>query len=145
MLFDHACHNGSNYLKGHCFVGLVISVPVEVDGKLRYLSVPVGYRLRSKNENKLELAAKMVEQAIQEFPTETKTILLCDSWYPKGVIRKLVSENPQLELIANVRKDTKLYDLPPYRPVNAGVPPRKEKFWITKRTLSCILGLAIIW
>lgn len=127
LLFDHACHNGSNYLKGHCFVGLVISVPVEVDGKLRYLSVPVGYRLRSKNENKLELAAKMVEQAIQEFPTETKTILLCDSWYPKGAIRKLVSENPQLELIANVRKDTKLYDLPPVPTGKRGRPAKKGK------------------
>ena len=26
-LFDHAAHNGSNYLNGHCFVSLMISVP----------------------------------------------------------------------------------------------------------------------
>lgn len=125
LMFDHACHNGSNYLKGHCFVGLVISVPVEVEGKLRYLSVPVGYRLRSKNENKLELAANMVEQAIQAFPKETKAILLCDSWYPKGAIRMLVSSDSQLELIANVRVDTALYDLPPAPTGKRGRPAKK--------------------
>lgn len=79
-MFDHACHNGSSYLKWHCFVGLVISVPVKVEGKLRDLSVLVGYRLRSRDENKLELAANIVERAIQAFPTETKAIVLCDSW-----------------------------------------------------------------
>ena len=127
LVFDHARHNGSNYLKGHCFVGLVISVPVEIEGKLRYLSVPVGYRLRSRGENKLELAANMVEQAIQEFPTETKAILLCDSWYPKGAIRRIVSSNPKLELIANVRVDTKLYDLPPAPTGKRGRPAKKGR------------------
>lgn len=27
-LFDHAAHNGSNYLKGHCFVSVMLCVPV---------------------------------------------------------------------------------------------------------------------
>ena len=27
-LFDHAAHNGSNYLNGHCFVSLSLQVPV---------------------------------------------------------------------------------------------------------------------
>lgn len=27
-LFDHAAHNGSNYLDGHCFVSIMIHVPV---------------------------------------------------------------------------------------------------------------------
>lgn len=27
-LFDHAAHNGSNYLNGHCFVSLMLCVPV---------------------------------------------------------------------------------------------------------------------
>lgn len=62
-LFDHARHNGSNFLKGHCFVALVLSVPVRMEGEIRYLSVPLGYRLRSRDENKLELAAAMVRSA----------------------------------------------------------------------------------
>ena len=27
-LFDHAAHNGSNYLNGHCFVSIMLCVPV---------------------------------------------------------------------------------------------------------------------
>ena len=71
--------------------------PVEADGKLRYLSVPIG----------------------------KKAILLCDSWYPKGAIRILVSSDPQLELIANVRVDTTLYDLPPAPTGKRGRPAKK--------------------
>ena len=26
-LFDHAAHNGSNYLNGHCFVSVMLCVP----------------------------------------------------------------------------------------------------------------------
>lgn len=55
----------------------------------------------------------MIDQALQVFPSEKKIVLLCDSWYPKGAVLKAVAENPQLELISNVRVDMKLYDLPP--------------------------------
>lgn len=113
LMFDHAAHNGSNYLKGHCCVGLVLSIPIWHQGKVRYLSIPIRYRLRSEKENKLELAAEMIDQALQVVPSEKKIILLCDSWYPKGAVRKVVAKNTQLELISNVRVDTKLYDLPP--------------------------------
>ena len=27
-LFDHAAHNGSNYLNGHCFVSIMLCIPV---------------------------------------------------------------------------------------------------------------------
>ena len=43
-LYDHAAHNGSNYLNGHCMVSLLLSFPVYQNGKIRCLSVPVGYR-----------------------------------------------------------------------------------------------------
>ena len=32
-LFDHAKHNGSNYLYGHCFVSIMLSIPVFDQGK----------------------------------------------------------------------------------------------------------------
>ena len=41
-----------------------------------------------------------------------KVILLCDSWYPKGEILETVESYENLELIANVRSDTVVYDLP---------------------------------
>lgn len=39
-LFDHAVHNGSNYLNGHCFVSVMLCVPVWNRDKVSYLSVP---------------------------------------------------------------------------------------------------------
>ena len=32
-LFDHAMHTGSAYVNGHCFVSLMLSVPVDKDMK----------------------------------------------------------------------------------------------------------------
>ena len=40
-LFDHAAHNDSNYLNGHCLV----SLPVLNKEKVVYLAVPLGYRM----------------------------------------------------------------------------------------------------
>ena len=53
LLHDHACHTGRPYVNGHCFVSLTLSVPVltQREGKsplIRYLVVPVGYRLWTK-------------------------------------------------------------------------------------------------
>ena len=42
-LFDHAAHNGSNYLNGHCFVSVTLCVPVWNRDKVSYLSVPLGH------------------------------------------------------------------------------------------------------
>lgn len=49
-LFDHAAHNGSNYLNGHCFVSVMLCVPVWNRDKVSYLSVPPGYRMWQKKE-----------------------------------------------------------------------------------------------
>lgn len=43
--FNHAAHNGSNYLNGHCFVGVMLCVPVWDKNRIHYLSVPLGYRM----------------------------------------------------------------------------------------------------
>jgi len=52
-LFDHAAHNGSNYLNGHCFVSIMLHVPAESENGNIYLSVPLGYRLWTKELSKL--------------------------------------------------------------------------------------------
>ena len=41
-LFDHAAHNGSNYLNGLCFVSLMLCIPVWNHDKISYLAVPLG-------------------------------------------------------------------------------------------------------
>lgn len=66
-LYDHATHNGSNNLNGHCFVNVMLCVPVWNKNRIHYLSVPLGYRMWQKQESKLELAASMVRQAMPEF------------------------------------------------------------------------------
>ena len=85
-LFDHAAHNGSNYLNGHCFVSIMLCVPVLDHDKISYLSVPLGYRMWQKKESKLELAASMIRQVMPEFLSKEHVIILCDSWYTKKKI-----------------------------------------------------------
>jgi hypothetical protein len=78
-MFDHAKHNGTNYLKGHCFVALGIRVPVFAGGALRYLHVPIGYKLRDKDENKLRIASGMIDQAMGMLADSPMVVLLYDS------------------------------------------------------------------
>jgi hypothetical protein len=45
-LHDHAKHNGTEYLNGHCFVCLCMSIPVPAyNGQWMYISFPVAYRV----------------------------------------------------------------------------------------------------
>ena len=82
-LFDHAAHNGSNYLNGHCFVSIMLCVPVWNQNRIRYVSLPLGYRMWLGSESKLKLAASMVRQAMPEPARKKNVIILCDSWYVK--------------------------------------------------------------
>lgn len=126
-MFDHAKHNGSNYLNGHCFVALSVSLPIIIEDSVRYLSIPVGFRLREQGKNKLEIAAKMIDEAMLLLADYPMTILLCDSWYPKGAVRKTVEKHRNLELIASVRVDTNLFGLKPQKTGKRGRPPKTGK------------------
>lgn len=78
-LFDHAAHNGSNYLNGHCFVSLMLCVPVWRNHQIVYLAVPLGYRMWKKENSKLNLAASMIRQVMPCFSSCRNVIILCDS------------------------------------------------------------------
>lgn len=123
-IFDHAAHNGSNYLNGHCMVSILLSFPVLADGSIRYLSVPLGYRLWDKKQTKLEIAAGMVRQAMDNIDPDRQVFLLCDSWYPKGCVAGLVDEYNNLDIICNARIDTVMYDLPPEHTGKRGRPKK---------------------
>ena len=112
-LFDHAAHNGSNYLNGHCFVSLMLCVPVWNRDRLSYLAIPLGYRMWQKKESKLELASTMVRQVMPELSAQKNVIILCDSWYVKQNLVSVVDEYKNLDLIGNARADSVMYDLPP--------------------------------
>ena len=124
-LYDHAAHNGSHYLNGHCIVSLLLSFPVYQDGKILYLSVPVGCRLWDKEKTKLALAAELAEQARKAIGPGRQVILLCDSWYPKAEVTALVEQFDNLEMVCNARVDTALYGLPPARTRKKGRPRKR--------------------
>jgi len=125
-MFDHARHNGASYLKGHCFVALTICVPVVVGGSLQYLNIPIRFRVRGEDESKLAMASKMITEAMVELRDRHMVILLCDSWYPKGEVIATVAAHKNLELIANVRIDTAMFEMPE-RTGNRGRPAKKGK------------------
>lgn len=105
ILFDHASHNGSNYLNGHCFVSVMLCIPVwnkrKPKHRISYLAIPLGYCMWQKEKTKLELAASMVRQAMPEFQEKRNVIILCDSWYIKSTMTALVNEYENLDLIGN--------------------------------------------
>ena len=124
-LYDHAAHNGSEYLNGHCFVSLMLSVPLKAAGKI--LSFPATYRMWTKEQTKLEMAAELVRSAMAVIGSARQVILCCDSWYPKDCVKRLIDECPNLILICNVRKDTALYGLPPEKTGKKGRPKARGK------------------
>ena len=132
-LFDHAAHHGNNYLNGHCFVSLMLSVPVQDEAGSRYLSIPIAYRMWTKEKTKLEMAAELVQDARKQIGRSHPVILCCDSWYPKGPVKDLVNCLDNFVLICNVRSDTAIYELPPIK-TGRGRPPKRGK----KLTLSDI-------
>lgn len=126
-LFDHAAHNGSNYLNGHCFVSLMLCVPVWNGSKISYLSVPLGYRMWKKEKSKLALAASMVRQVMPVFSSQKNVVLLCDSWYAKKDLVSIVDEYPNLDVICNARYDSVIYDLAPQPTGKRGRPAKHGK------------------
>ena len=123
-LFDHAAHNGSNYLNGHCFVSLMLCIPVWHRQKIVYLAVPLGYRMWKKEASKLELAASMVRQVMPELSVQKNVIILCDSWYAKKDLVCVVDEYTNLDIICNARYDSVIYDLAPQPTGRRGRPAR---------------------
>ena len=141
LLFDHAGHNGSNYLNGHCFVSLMLSIPIYDNRTIRYISFPVGYRMWTKEKTKLAMTADLVTEVMEVIGTKRNVCLLCDSWYPKAEITELPQKYENLAIICNVRHDTALYDLPPTKTGKKGRPRvRGTKLTLEDFDLSAIDG-----
>ncbi|ABR48408.1 hypothetical protein Amet_2250 [Alkaliphilus metalliredigens QYMF] len=124
--FDHTKKNGTKYLNGHCFVSVVLNIPLYYQDKAKYLSIPIGYRLYSKEQNKLEMASQIIKYIMPQLEM-FQVILLCDSWYSKGAILDTVKEFDNLEIVAAVRHDTAMYDLPPASTGGKGRPRKKGR------------------
>jgi hypothetical protein len=123
-LFDHTKHDGTSYLNGYCFVSLVISIPILFCGKIKYLTLPVGYRLYDKSETKLEMAGNMIKN-IMPLLLDYQVTVLCDSWYTKKPFLKILKNYSNISIIGAVRSDTSLYDLCPEATGKRGRPRKK--------------------
>ena len=55
----------------------------------------------------------MVRHALDNIDPDRQVFLLCESWYIKGCVARLVNEYQNLDIICNARIDSVLYDLPP--------------------------------
>ena len=91
-LFDHAAHNGSNYLNEHCFVNIMLCVPVWKNDRVSYLSLPLGYRMWQKKESKLELAASMIRQGIRSQIFLTNFVRNIETHIKSNVIIKALKQ-----------------------------------------------------
>lgn len=113
-------------MNGHCFVSLTLSVlsPREEKAPLiRYLAVPVGYRLWTKERTKLELAGDLIEE-VMPLLKDRQVLLFFDSWYAKSSLIERGLRYPHLAIICNVRSDSAMYELPP---LPNGKPGRPKK------------------
>lgn len=111
--FDHVRRNNSSYLKGNTFVCLAISIPVSrSESGVNYRTIPIGFRLYKKEKSKLTITKELIDSII-DLLQDKKVTLLCDSWYTKGDVLSCVKSHDNLELIAAVRYDTTIFDLPP--------------------------------
>ena len=126
-LFDHSAHNGANFLNGHCFVSIMLCVPVIRNGKILYNAIPLGYKMWNKEKSKIELAAEMVSKIMPELSKQKQVILLFDSWYAKSGMTSLVNKFQNLNIICNVRSDAVLYDFPPIKTGKRGRPAKHGK------------------
>ena len=131
LLHDHACHTGKPYVNGHCFVSLTLSVPGlnQHEGKapiIRYLAVPVGYWMWTKEQTKLELAGDLIEE-VMPLLKDRQVLLLFDSWYAKSSLIERVLQYPGLDIICNVRSDSAMYELPPLPNGKPGRPKKRGK------------------
>ena len=132
-LFDHASHNGTNYLNGHCVVTLVVLVPfLDENGHVTYERVPMKHKLWVPKKNKgkdkkaaldresivsgipyrskYELLREILEEAVSALGADRNSVLLADSWYPKGEILEFVNGNGNVAGVFNVPINTVLYD-----------------------------------
>lgn len=123
-LFDHTSHTCLSYLNGHCFVSLAISIPILVNKKIRYITLPIGYKLYDESETNLEIAGNMI-QNIMSLLADYQIIVLCDSWYTKKPFLNFLKNYKNLHVIGAVRSDTTSYDLCPEPPGKRGCARKK--------------------
>ncbi len=118
ILHDHALHTGK----------LCVPIMKQHHGKsyISYIAVPLGYRLWTKESNKLVIAADMVSVVIP-LMEDRQVILSFDSWYAKRTFIQPLQGFENLTMICNARHYSALFDLPPTPTGKRGRPAKRGK------------------
>ena len=113
-LYNHAAKDGNCYLDGHCFVSLVILLPIIWNGSVKYIRIPLCHRMWIKEDEvtKLQMAAEMISMINSKLEPLGQRCTLCDSWYAKGEMMDLNTEKG-IPFVTACASNTALYDLPP--------------------------------
>lgn len=130
ILHDHALHTDKLYVNGHAFVSLMLCVPIlkqhHEKSCISYVAVPLGYRLWTKDSNKVKMAADKVS-VVMPLMEDRQVILSFDSWYAKKTFIQPLQGFENLTMICNARYDTALFDLPPAPTGKRGRPAKRGK------------------
>ena len=110
--FYIAPHHSSNYLNGHCFVSLMLYVPVWIGRKIVYQSEPLGYRMYQKKETKTGTCRFHGPSGHVQTAFREKRDLLCDIQYAKKNLVRIVDKYPNLGVVCNARFDSVMYNPP---------------------------------
>ena len=116
ILHDHARHLGKEFVNAHDFVTLAVAFPLRDPAEpqsVQYFMVPFACRMyQPAGDSKLKMAAELAERALKIVGQQQHIIFECDSWYPKKDVLNFVKDHDNVDFIANIRKDTALYQLP---------------------------------
>ncbi|MGO5436250.1 IS701 family transposase [Enterococcus cecorum] len=113
VLHDHALHTGKAYVNTHDFVTLGIAFPIQSGKQVEYIMFPFSMRMYIPGgKSKLKLAEEMATAALMTFKPSQHIIVECDSRYPKKELLDFVKLHQNVDFIANIRKDTALFELP---------------------------------
>ena len=118
-LYDHCLKNGTTHLLGHCFVTLVMLVPVIIKKRIVYIKIPIEHRLwipkkyrttEDDEQSKLVIAKSMIEDAIERIGKDRTYIVMCDSWYSKAPFIDLYNrKDVKISIVCALRSDSTIY------------------------------------
>lgn len=123
-----------HFIRGHCFVTLVMLIPAMTAAGLRHVPVVVAQRMWTGRITKLAMARELVLLVRSIAGEHRQLMLLCDSWYPKGEVAELTKYR-NLDITCSVRSDSAMFEVPapkekpgPGRPRKYGKRIRPEDF-----------------
>ena len=133
-LYDHSITDSENkYVNGHCFVCIVLAIPVLIKGNINYIRVPVGLKLwlpenvSDEYKTKIDMAYELLNTVKNEIDDNIQLVVVNDTWYSRDKIISFIKDNKNVEAVIAVRLNTVLYNKPTISKCGRGRPALKGK------------------